>query len=127
MLNNFSWIEEGVIAGSSLPHNYMHFKFLKEIGIKKIINLTVNSSINAVEGLEFIQLPIPDFSIPDRQIIEKYIKIIKEAEKNNEPVLVHCFAGCGRTGTMLAVWLLLKNKVVNNADAISEMRKMRPC
>ncbi|MCY3413870.1 MAG: dual specificity protein phosphatase family protein [Candidatus Heimdallarchaeota archaeon] len=128
MLDNFSWLDKDLIAGSSLPHEDTHFTFLQEQGIDIIINLTSEPTPDKyAEEFELIHLPIPDYTVPDSETIDRFYKLVEEAEKQNKKVLVHCFAGCGRTGTMLSLWSLRKNKVRNGTEAIRYIRTKRPC
>lgn len=128
MLDNFSWVIPNVIAGSSLPYEESHFTYLKEMGIKVIINLT-SKPTDPIYANDFklYHLRIPDFSVPESKMVKQFFDIIDEAEKRDEPVLVHCFAGCGRTGTMLALWAIKNNKVIKNEDAIPYIRNKRDC
>lgn len=128
MLNNFSWIVRKKIAGSSLPKTDSHFDFLEFKGIKVIINLTRNpTSDKFKDRFELHHLEIPDFGTPDFELIDKFWNIYQKAEEESKPVVVHCFAGCGRTGLVLACWSLLSKKDSNAEDAISSIRKLRPC
>lgn len=43
----------------------------------------------------------------------------------SQAVAVHCILGLGRTGTMLACYLV-KDKGLAPADAIAEIRRLRP-
>ena len=59
--------------------------------------------------------------------------IIDNAKKSGLPVGMHCWGGSGRTGTMVASYLIYKRKDTQEAkkssyvdDIIKETRKMRP-
>lgn len=128
MLQNFSWIVRKKIAGSSIPQTDSHFDFLEFKGIKVIINLTgIPTSDKIKDRFELHHLEIPDFGTPDFELIDKFWEIYKKAEEESKPVVVHCFAGCGRTGLVLACWALLSNMESNSDGAISSIRAMRPC
>ena len=51
--------------------------------------------------------PIDDFTIPDsRALTGKILPFLLEADKHSEKVVVHCSGGVGRTGLVLAAWLV---------------------
>lgn len=130
-LYNFSWIEKGVIAGSSFPSAPDHFDFLIQNGIKVIINLTEKPNYEVSNDIltNFIShnIPVEDFSAPLINQLVEFQELVKSYKDKSYPVLVHCFAGCGRTGTFLAAYLLHigASRTVN--DAIETLRIDRPC
>ena len=125
---NFSWIKDGVLAGSSKPYYEEQFEFLKSEDIQVIINLTEEPhQINDLNAFKLYNIPIPDFDGPKKDQIEMFLDIYEKHKQANEPILVHCIAGCGRTGTMLAIWLLHKKIVDTPEEAIKRIRELRPC
>ncbi|MHA1910579.1 MAG: phosphatase domain-containing protein [Candidatus Kariarchaeaceae archaeon] len=130
-LPNFSWVEEGVIAGASTPSTEKHFIFLKEKGIKAIINLREKIDYRASEELlahfEINHLPIIDFSVPSIEQVLEFRKTCTKYHLEGKSILVHCYAGCGRTGMMLAHWLLMAKKTTTAEEAMKEIRRLRSC
>lgn len=85
------------------------FQFLKEKGIKTIINLRKedNSEAKVVEklGMNYVQIPIdevlPWSKIP-QAAVAKYFELINNPD--NYPIFFHCRRGADRTGTLAAFY-----------------------
>ena len=55
-------------------------------------------------------IPIKDWVIPSRAQIQQFLSIVNTNISNNQATYVHCIGGCGRTGTMLAMYLINSGK-----------------
>ncbi|KAL5460353.1 hypothetical protein EMCRGX_G033798 [Ephydatia muelleri] len=122
---NFSWFVENKLAGMGYPKDDAELAYLaRDAGIKTLVNLTEisNYADQAEElGISVHQIAIPDFYPPSIAQIEEFVSIV---DKSNGAVGVHCAMGCGRTGTMLACYLVAKEGY--SADkAIEETRRRR--
>lgn len=53
-----------------------------------------------------LHAPVADFSLCDEQTMAgKILPFLREADAGGERAVVHCWAGMGRTGHVLAAWL----------------------
>ncbi|MHA1470979.1 MAG: dual specificity protein phosphatase 23 [Candidatus Asgardarchaeia archaeon] len=124
---NFSWVIDKLLAGSAYPHRN-NFQWLYENGIRAIVSLTetpIDKSIIQKWKFKYLHIPIPDFDAPTYEQANKFLKFVETMIQKKKPVLVHCTAGCGRTGTMLAIYLIYNGY---DADkAIDYIRQLRPC
>ncbi|HXW02441.1 MAG TPA: dual specificity protein phosphatase 23 [Candidatus Nitrosotenuis sp.] len=123
---NFSWLLEGRLAGSGMPTSFEEINWVRKQGVKSIITMTERGLPDSwVEGLEYLHIPTEDLSAPDIDKIDAAVDFINERIKNEDPVMVHCAAGIGRTGTILASYLV-KYQNLTAKDAIAKIRQERP-
>ncbi|XP_039102388.1 dual specificity protein phosphatase 23 [Hyaena hyaena] len=124
---NFSWVLPGRLAGLALPRLPAHYQFLLEQGVRHLVSLTERGPPHgdSCPGLTLHRLRIPDFCPPAPEQIDRFVRIVDEANARGEAVGVHCALGFGRTGTMLACYLV-KERGLAAGDAIAEIRRLRP-
>ncbi len=97
-------------------------------GILAIATLTerpLDSKAVAAAGLVARHIPIDDFSVPTTDQVKEFCAFVDHHLGRSEPVAVHCFAGLGRTGTMIACWLVREEKATTTA-ILDSIRKIEP-
>ena len=75
-------------------------------------------------GFSVKHLPVRDFQPPTPEQIKDFVEFAKNARSEGKKLVVHCDAGIGRTGTLLACYLVSKG--YSATDAIKEVRMKRP-
>ena len=123
---NFSWLIEEKLAGSGMPTSFDEFDWVLKQGIKSIVTMTENALPQTwVEGVKYLHIPTQDLTAPDMDKIDTAVEFIQKRISNKESVMVHCAAGMGRTGTILACYLI-KFQKYSAKNAIEKVRDERP-
>ncbi len=85
------------------------------------------SSLLVDEGIEWHHFPIDDYATPlpsQDQAWSELSERLHHHLNNNLTILIHCYAGIGRSG-MIALRLLVEQGV-NPEEALNQIRKVRP-
>jgi atypical dual specificity phosphatase len=127
VLPHFSWLIGHKLAALSYPESEDAFILLWRMGIRALINLAEEplpgEILNEV-GILIEHIPVVDFTAPTLQQVEQALSMIHFCLDRNMPVGVHCIAGLGRTGTILACFLV--GEGMSADQAIINIRKWRP-
>jgi atypical dual specificity phosphatase len=130
---NFSFVAPGALAGMARPGGAgslaEDLAFLKIEGIGAIISLSetpLKESLLCENGISYLHVPIDDFTAPTIEQVEQCMEFIDRMMLDEDrAVAIHCGAGCGRTGTMLACHFVKMGKTAE--QAIDETSIARPC
>ncbi|MGH7791793.1 MAG: dual specificity protein phosphatase family protein [Thermodesulfobacteriota bacterium] len=127
MPQRFSWIIEDVLAGMERPGSFFSLEedleFLKNLKIEVIVNL--EEHYMDYNGFEVKHIPINDFKAPQLQDFEEFVDFINSKLEEKKRIVVHCYAGMGRTNVMLASYLIHR-QVLEPDKALNVVRERRP-
>jgi protein tyrosine/serine phosphatase len=114
---------------------------LLDVGVRTFVDLTEEQEkmdgysqlLRTLASARDMDIAITRVSIPDRSVPSKatmgcILDLIDSSLANKNPVFVHCFAGIGRTGTVVGCHLKRHGKATeeNVLAKISELRSLMP-
>lgn len=135
------WALPGALAGMPMPQLHPERRenpgplraykddlpLLVEAGIGAVVcllNIPQDARVYEAAGLGFQCLSIPDGHPPSLRQFVEFLGFLRQQRAQQRAVAVHCAAGLGRTGTMLAGCLIASG--VEFQAAVRQIRAARP-
>ena len=128
----FLWLKKGLIAGTPRPGIVAELEddlaALQRVGITYLITLTetkpVDYSTLINYGIENSWVPFKDMGAPSIEVAVSLCEEIDALNEKGHAVAVHCKAGLGRTGTVLAAHLIWNGQ--GSVEALENVRRVEP-
>ncbi len=123
----FTWIVKGRLAASWWP-DLLVLEIYKKEGISVVINCSeFNNRKEVQDTFKYYHINVADYGLPTDKQIGYFLTICEKHGLNDEAIVVHCVAGCGRTGQFVVAWGAKNGYILKNMDPVYWIRKFRPC
>ena len=120
-------VAEGLLAGA-YPGSREAVEALEDVGVTVFVDLT--DAVDPLDGYaHFLRRssrvwhPIPDFGVPEAAELTRILDDVDATRDAGGSVYVHCFGGVGRSGTVIACWLVRHG--LDRGDAVATLAELR--
>lgn len=128
----FFWVTPEVLGGMPRPGIIdaveRDIEGLQRLGVTILVTLeealTVDAQLLATAGIRSIHFPIPDMGVSEVTSTIELCSSLERAMREGDVVAVHCRAGLGRTGTLLACQLIVAGETPRGA--LEAIRSINP-
>jgi len=129
-----SWIEPHCLAASGIPLDAKDIQSLHGQGIRAILSLTepplfrqreITATLLDELDIAYFHVPVRDQFPPDALQAQQIIQIIDSMQVQQRPLLIHCHAGVGRTGTILHFYYLTRGHTFEEAKAAIQRKRVQ--
>src|SRR5262245_12290903 len=115
--HGFSWVDKPLLAALARPEGPEDLAWLRKQGIDVLVSLTEDPPRRDWvddAGLLLFHVPMIDMEAPTQDDLDRCVSAIVKAQERGMGVAVHCGAGLGRTGVVLACYFVTKGLTAQN-------------
>jgi atypical dual specificity phosphatase len=125
-MNCLYYFEIKNVGGCAKPHSVNDIQWLKkEKNVSAVLTLIEKPLPSEwLDGFISLHIPVQDFCPPTIEQLNLCVDFLKNCVKTGKKPVVHCMMGYGRTGTILAAYLISQGMTAG--EAINEVRSKRP-
>ncbi|HEY7107861.1 MAG TPA: dual specificity protein phosphatase family protein [Nitrososphaeraceae archaeon] len=124
----FGWVIEGELAGSGRLMSPLQLAWATSHGIKSVVTIREfpleASWFSNRNDIMYRHIQVKDHSAPPMKELGEIVTYIETEITHGRPVIVHCNGGSGRTGTVLAAYLMKKNGLTAQ-QAVRKVKEIR--
>jgi len=126
-----SWVEAGRLLAGGYPETEDADRLGAEAGVTLFVDLTEEGELESYAAPRQVRFGVRDFTVPPPEMITSVLDAIDAELERSGTVYIHCWGGCGRTGTIVSCWLVRHGVAPEVAlaryAAISFAAAGRPC
>ena len=119
----FIHIDRRMAGGGEVSAFEDEMAALDAAGVRAVVcllNIPGDAAVYESAGFSFLCLPVSDGAAPSFEQADEFVRFVTEQRGRHRAVAVHCEAGLGRTGTLLATYLVSQGE--SAAAAIARVR-----
>lgn len=128
------WVDAGRLLAGEYPGDPEsaratdRLRRFEDAGVTVFVDLTERLELEPYshllgDGAGYERRPIPDLGTVSAREYREILDLVDGALAAGETVYLHCYGGIGRTGTVVALWLVRHG--LDGGDAIARLAELR--
>jgi uncharacterized protein len=126
-LRGTAWVEAGRLLAGGYPETEDAERIAAEAGVTLFVDLTEEGELEPYVAERQARFGVRDFSVASPEVITGVLDAIDAELDRGGAVYLHCWGGCGRTGTLVSCWLARHGVAPEVALARYAAVAGRPC
>lgn len=129
-LRGTAWVEAGRLLAGGYPDTEDAERLAADAGVTLFVDLTEEGELEPYVA-QHLRFGVRDYTVASADVIAAVLDAIDGELARGGTVYLHCWGGCGRTGTLVGCWLarhgVAPEVALDRFGAVSFAASGRPC